>query len=223
MQYFIISNDVSELGYQGNIAKFIGDCPRDAKQTIQTAWDLPLIGNLHIPEGILISPGAKWADILSIMLIGPSFLAISKKFSEVLCSCEFPPPSIEVFPLPVLKKSESRDYHIFIAGPPALEFVDYNRSQFARFDTTNMTQTPITVKDANDFGRLRSAGNDLTYIICTSTILDPSKITYDTFRLSRGFGDPYHFVSERIVEKALKADLYGVVFHPINEMPFKFV
>jgi hypothetical protein len=107
-----------------------------------------------------------------------------------------------------------------------LEFVNYDRSHFyyQRLDESSLVNTTVEIRDAEDFKQRRlEENNPLGTLICPDPLFDVNKITYDIFRLSRGFGAPYYFVSERVVEKALKADLYGVVFHPIDEMPFKFV
>ena len=120
------------------------------------------------------------------------------------------------------KKNVVEEYYIFVAGPPNPEYIDFSRSA-AQSVALGREDQDVWVKDYADYLEHKKNTPAGEFFVVSRPKLNLSAIQYDIVRLGYGIGAPYYFVSERLVEKAEKAGLYGVEFIPITDPTFNFI
>lgn len=219
MQYFKLTIDPGFAREIPQNISFLKNYDNNHPDSLRNAKNKMPIGKLVLPPFIELKPKAEWTDILSIIEIGVPLIVVSQPLLEVINEV-VAPPIVEAFPVTVKKKQQTNPYFVVSIGPGKPEFIDFSRSPAILEDISTQTEKTFILNSAEEFLQQRLIIQPPQYFVIRKPVLNIKAITCDIFRLGFGTGAPDYFVSEKLVEKCVKANLKGIFFRPLDETEF---
>jgi len=211
--YYKLTNAIEKVGVYPQVTEEISQYSILDFMRANRELD-PFLNNTIPPASeLIIRPGAKVTDALSLVATSWPFLTVSEKLLHFLQSVRIDP--LRVLPTIATKKGIPYSYWFVVIDKRRPEYVDYQASRFTIITTHDHTNLPteLSISDAEEYNDLFQQYGYSKYIHATKLVLATAAIKHDIFRLPH-FTDPCYFVSERFREAVEKENITGLRFDP---------